>query len=196
MKFNWKILVALVVVVGISFWGVDSIRARSYSGKDVDFSIGSGAVTVTNPTDSTIPVQLTGTGSRSFSLFESTMDVTGSSTRDGSGSRSTQLFEFELPVGVSTFSVARGKDVRFIASADQSIDATVQPLSQQDTQTTGIIVVIIIAGALFFISRSTDHALIKRLRNGNVQPTTKPAVAVASGGQGENLRSFGDNRTK
>jgi hypothetical protein len=195
MKYNWKIIVALLVVVGISFWGVDSIRARSYSGKDIDFSIGTGAVTVTNPTDSSIPVQLTGTGSKSFSLFDSTMDVTGSSTRAVSGGRTTQSFEFELPVGVSTFSVARGKDIQFVASADESIDATVQPLSQQDAQTTGIIVVIIIAGALFYISRSTDHALIKRLRNGNVQPKSKPAVEIASGGQGKNLRSLNDNRS-
>ena len=51
MKFNWKILVALVVMVGVIFWGVDSLRTRYYNGTDLSFGVGSGPITVTNPSD-------------------------------------------------------------------------------------------------------------------------------------------------
>ena len=193
MKFNWKILVAVVIAVGISFWGLESIRARSYSGTELNFNIGSGAVTVTNPTDSTVPVLLTGTGSGSFSIVNTTMDITGSSIREGNGNRATQSYEFALPVGESEFSIARGKDITFIASANQSLDATVQPLNAQETQSTLIMIVVVVAGALFYISRTTDHAWLKRLRKVDFNDQNTQPVVV-SGGQGQNLRAYGDNR--
>ena len=56
MKFNWRVLIAFVVLVGAIFWGVDSVRTRSYSGTDLSFGIGSGPVSVTNSSDAAVPV--------------------------------------------------------------------------------------------------------------------------------------------
>lgn len=193
MKINWKILVAMVVIAGILLWGVNSLASQSYSGKTLNFSVGSGSVTITNPSDESVAVQLTGTGSRSFSVVETTLDITGSSKRDGK----TQSLEFELPSGISEFSVARGKGVNFISSSDTSLKATVQPLSAGDVQSTLIVVIVVILGALFFISRTTDHLLIKTLRSRISGSTddTQPEEKIMSGGQGANLRAFGDNRS-
>lgn len=191
MKFNRKIVIAIVVIIGIVFWGVSSLTSQSYSGKTLNFDIGSGSVTVTNPSDESVAVQLVGTGSRSFSIVNSTFDTTGSSTREGS----TQLFEFELPTGVSEFSIARGKNITFVSDTDTSLRAIVQPLNADETQTTLIVVAIVILGALYFISQTTEHQWIKTLRNRISGSTDDIEPEEKALGQGVNLRSFGDNRT-
>lgn len=194
MKINRKVLIVLVVMVGAIFWGIDSLNTRSYSGKDLNFGVGSGPVTITNPSDAPVSVQLAGTGSRSFSIVNTSIDVTGSSKRDGSN----QLFEFELPSGVSNFTIARGKSVSFTANTDTVLKAIVQPLNAENSQTTLIVVVVVILGGLFYISRTTDHRWIKTLLNRNNDSTKDPQSIAKSmptaGGQGTNLRSFGDNR--
>lgn len=195
MKFNWKIAVAIVVILGVGFWGFDSLRARSYSGEDISFPVGSGTVTLTNSTDAAIPVQLVGSGVRAFSLINATMDVTGSSTRDGNGSRATQTFEFELPSGVSEFAIARGKDVTLTASATKTLEATVQPLSAGDSQTTLIITVIVVLVALFYISHTTGHTWLARFRStAQSKQITEPVATTSGASQGNNMQSFGDNR--
>jgi hypothetical protein len=164
MKFNWKILAGLVVMIAVAFWGVDSLRSRSYSGTDLNFAVGSGTVTVTNSSDAPITVQLSGTGTRSFTVASSVEGAAGSSTREGSGSTATQLYEFALPAGVSEFTVTRGTDVNFTASADTRLEAVAQPVSAGDTQTTLIVVVIVILGALFYMSNATGHPWLKLIR--------------------------------
>ena len=160
MKINRKIVVAIVVIVGALLWGLTSINSQSFSGQKLNFDVGSGPVTVTNPSDESVAVELVGTGSRSFSLVNTTLDITGTSKRQGSG----QLFEFELPSGVSEFSVARGNGISFATSSDTSLGAIVQPLSADDIQSTLIFVVVVILGALYFISRTTEHQWITDLR--------------------------------
>jgi len=194
MKFNWKILVAVVVIVGAIFFAISSSQSQSYSGKDMTFAIGGGPVTITNPSDVAIPVQLIGTGTRSFSIVNTTMEgVIGSSTRDGNGSSATQTFEFDLPPGESEFSIARGKDVTFVATTDEILKATVLPAAAQDSQTLNIVVGIIILVMLYYISNTMNHSWIKRLR-----PTDTPDVAESVApvkSQGTDLKSYGDNRS-
>ncbi|HEX2620825.1 MAG TPA: hypothetical protein VHL11_11775, partial [Phototrophicaceae bacterium] len=60
MKLNLntlKVLLALVIIIGALFWSGDSIRNRSYVGTDLNFPVGQGVVTVTNPSTESIPVQ-------------------------------------------------------------------------------------------------------------------------------------------
>jgi len=160
MKINRKIVVAIVVIIGAIVWGVNSINSLSYEGKVLNFSVGSGPVNITNLSDESVAVQLVGTGSRSFSIVNSTFETTGSSKRQGS----TQLFEFDLPSGVNEFSVARGKNITFVSDTETSLGATVQPLNSGDIQSTFILVMIVIAGALYFISRTTEHQWLNDLR--------------------------------
>ena len=180
MRFNWKILAALVVLVGVTFWGVDSLRTRSYSGTDLNFDVGSGPVTVTNPSDQAIPVQLVGTGTRSFAVSSSIDGVAGSSTREGSGRNTTQLFEFELPPGVSEINVVRGTAVNFVASADTSLAASVQPVNAEEAKSTLILAAIVIMGALFYISRATGHRWINLIRREKASiHDTQPHAAIS-----------------
>ena len=163
-KISWKVLVALIVLVGATIWGVDSLRTRSYSGTDLNFGIGSGPVTVTNPSELSIPVQLVGTRPGTFTVSSSIESVSGRSTTQGSGRNATQLFEFALPPGVNEFSVLRGEAVSFIASTDTRLEAIVQPLNAENARTTLIVGVIAILGSLFYLSSANGHRWISASR--------------------------------
>src|SRR5688572_12408854 len=126
MKLNWKALVALAVIALVLFWAVDSVRSRSYSGTNLNFRISSGAVMLTNPSSEPVPVQLVGTGTRSFTVSGTMDSISGSSTRQGTGRDTTQLFEFQAPPGVSEFSVARGTNVSLVANSETNLVAAVQ----------------------------------------------------------------------
>ena len=121
MKINWKVLVALALMVGVIAWTVNSIRSTSYSGANLSFSTGTGTVTMTNPSSESIPVRLTAASNRFFSVSSTIDGVPRSSTRGDGAS----LIEFELPPGVSEFTVVRGSDVTFTAETDTNLEATV-----------------------------------------------------------------------
>lgn len=179
MKFNWKVLVGLVVVIAVAFWGVDSLRTRSYSGTELNFAVGGGPVTVTNPSDAPIAVQFVGAGTRSFAMSSSIDGAAGSSTREGSGNTSTQRIEFALPPGVSELTITRGTDVHFVASADSRLEAVVQPVTADDAQTTLIALVVVILGALFYMSNATGHAWMKLIRRNKASaPIAQPSPAA------------------
>ena len=164
MKVNWKVFFAFVVLVGFTYWGVNSLRTRSYSGTDLNFGVGSGPVTVTNPSDEALPAQLFGSGPGTFTVSSINNQVSGKSTRQGSGRNITQLFEFELPPGISEWTVTRGTSVTFVASVDTPLEATVQPLNADDSLTTLIVTAIAILGSLFYLSRSNGHRWISPSR--------------------------------
>jgi hypothetical protein len=194
MKFNWKVLVAVVVIFGTVFWAASSTRARSYTGSNLEFAVGNGAVVVTNGSDDAVPVQLMGTGSRSFRIDSSIEGVEGTSTREGSGSAATQLFEFASPPGISEFTISRGTNVNFVAG-DTRLEAVVQPGTAGEMQMTRIAAAIVVLAALYFISNTTGHSWIKNLLPSKETPVAPEPVAPAdSGGQGDAIRSYGDNR--
>lgn len=168
MKLNLRVIIAAVVIVGVIVWAVDSVRARSYSGNDLNFVVGRGPVTVTNPSDQPVPVQLLGKGSRSFSVTSTLENVTGSSTMEGTGSNRSQLFAFELPPGDSEFTVVRSTnattEVNFVADTDTRLAAVAQPLKTDDTRNTIIVAVVVVLGALFYMSHTTGHLWISASR--------------------------------
>src|SRR5689334_15598842 len=116
MKLNLKVIIAIVVIIGATVWAVDSVRSRSYSGTAFTFSVGHGAVTLVNSSDAAVPVQLVGTGSRSFTVATSMDGVAGTSERVGTGRTTTQLFEFSPLPGSTNFTVTGGTDVNFNAA--------------------------------------------------------------------------------
>jgi len=164
MKYNWRVLIAIAVIVVAAFWSVDSVRSRSYSGVNLNFGVGSGPVTVTNPSSESVSVQLAGSGTRPFSVSSTAEGVSGSSTRAGSGRNTTQVLEFMLPSGVSEFTVARGSNVNFAATTDTRLQATVEPQGSNESRTTLIAGAVVILGGLFYISRATGHGWLGRLR--------------------------------
>jgi hypothetical protein len=176
MKFNWKLVVAVVVMVGVVIWAVQSLLPSSYDGKTLNAGVGSGVVTVDNPSDAPVAVQLVGNGTRSFTVASSIEGVSGSSTRQGSGSTSTQLFEFSVPPGTSTFTVTRGSSVNLVTNSDTALRVNTQPLSEGESRTTYIVTAVILIAGLFYISRSTGHQWLKSLRR---QEIPVPVVAAA-----------------
>ena len=153
MKANWKVLVALVLMVGASTWAADSIRSTSYSGANLNFSVGTGTVTMTNPSSEAIPVRLTGTSNRSFSLSSTIEGVPRSSTREGTAS-------FDLPPGVSEFTIVRGSDVNFIADTNTHLEAAVHTAN---SGTKVKVLVVCVLGALFSMSYTAEHRWICKL---------------------------------
>jgi len=199
MKINWRILVAIALVIGTLFWAVDGVRSRSYTGTNLNIDIGTGPVTVMNPSDAPVPVQLVGTGTRSYTVTSTIDGVSGSPTREGTGRNATQLFAFELPPGVSEFTVVRGADVNFVADTNTNLEATVQPQGATEARTTVIVSAIVILGALFYISRTNGHRWIApmRRRAATQQAAKVLAETAAVGhGQGQAIRSYGDNRAE
>ena len=164
MKLNRKILISIVVLIGAIVWAASSLLTRSYSGTELDFGVGSGPITVTNPSDSALPVELISTRPGTFIVKSSIEEISGRSTTQGSGRNTTQSFEFDLPSGVSEFTVLRSGDVNFVASTDIALEATVQPLSAEDSQSTLLVAVIAILGSLFYLSRSNGHRWISASR--------------------------------
>lgn len=206
MKLNWntfKVGLAFVVIVGVAFWAVDSIRSRSYSGTDLSFDTTAGLITVTNPSGDPVAAQLIGSGARTFRVSSTIEGVSGSSTRMGTGSTRTHQFEFELPSGTSEFTVSGGTDVRFVADTDTELQATVNPMSSESRRNTLIAAAVVVFGALFYASNITDHHWFKSLRH-KVLPShqdtskqdTQPTPVAMDGGQGHAARSYGDNRAE
>lgn len=200
MKLNWKaakIVFAFVIVVGALFWVVDSVRTRSYSGTNLTFGFGSGPVTVTNPSDQNVPVQLVSPGTRSFKVFSTIDSASSSSTRQGSGNTASHLVEFALPPGISEFTLTRGNNVSFVTDSEINLTSNVQPLDVPQSRTIIIVAAIVILGMLFYISKVTSHRWINLFRGRRTSDEeTKPAVAVTDdNGQGRAARSYGDNRS-
>jgi hypothetical protein len=126
--------------------------------------IGSGPVTVTNPSSEALPVSLVSTSPGTLTVSSSTESIAGRSSTQGSGRNTGQLYDFELPPGESTFTVVRGADVNFVANGDTPLEMVVYPLNAGESQTTLLIAVIAILGSLYFLSRMNDHRWISAAR--------------------------------
>jgi hypothetical protein len=197
MKLNWKALVALAVIALVLFWAVDSVRSRSYSGTNLNFRISSGAVMLTNPSSEPVPVQLVGTGTRSFTVSGTMDSISGSSTRQGTGRDTTQLFEFQAPPGVSEFSVARGTNVSLVANSETNLVAAVQSSTESESRTIIIVAAVVVLGALFYISRINSHRWFGPMRRRADAKDAAELLAketAAQHGQGREMRAYGDNR--
>lgn len=198
MKINLKVLIAAVLIVVVSVWAIDSVRSRSYSGTDLNIMTGNGIVNVTNPSEASVPIQLTGVGTRSFTVSSTIDGLGGTSTRQGTGRTATQLLEVALPPGDSSFTVVSNSGVSFIANSTSRLDITVQPMSANGMRATLIVAGVGILIALFYMSHVTGHRLVRSLLRR--QPTEKvtvpivPVVKEAALGQGQAIRSYGDNR--
>ncbi len=199
MKLNWKtlkIVFAFVVVLGAIFWAVDSVRARSYSGSNLNVEVGSGSVSVTNPSDQPVTVQVFGTGSRPFTISSTTEGIAGSSTRQGTGSTATNFLEFVLPPGTSEFMVARGANVKLVANTPTRLQVTVNPLTADTSRTTLIIAGVVVLGSLFYVSKVTGHSWTHFLRRQKLSvPDTQPTAVPVSAdfNRGRDGRLYSDS---
>jgi hypothetical protein len=194
MKLNTQALMVLVLMIAVSIWAVNLIRPRNYSGNQLNFPVGSGTVTVNNPSDAPVPVLLSGISTRTYNLTSSIEGVAGRSTREGNGRAATQLFAFELPAGSSEFAVEHGTEVTFIADTLTQLTANVQPVGAGTTRNTIIALIVAIAGSLYYISSTMNHGWLAQLRGITpVEVAPLPVLSNAADAHGRPMRSFGDN---
>jgi preprotein translocase subunit SecE len=194
MKLNaqtFKGIIAVAIIVGAIFWAVDSLRPRSYSGSNLNFPVGQGPVSMTNPSTSPVPVQLVAAGSRTFNIVSTIESISGTSTKQGTGASTSQLFEFNLPVGNSEFTISRGAGVTFVADTPTLLQATVNPMSNDTARTTVIVAIVVILAALFYLSHLTEHRWLSAWGR-KQKPILAPVPVPTS--EGPAARSYGDNR--
>jgi hypothetical protein len=164
MKSNLKVIIALALIVVVIFWAVDSVRQRSYSGDNLSFAVGNGPVTVMNPSDEAITVQLVSPETRAFAVSTAIEGAAGTSAREGTGREAVHLWEFELPSGVSEFTITRGKNVTFTAIPSTDLEATVQPVNAGDARNTLIAAVAAVVALLYYVYRTTGFGLMGMMR--------------------------------
>lgn len=166
MNFNEKIvkvIIAVVVVLGVSLWVFTTIRPRTYEGVNLEFPIAEGVVQVTNTSDA-LQVQLIGLSSQAFRVSSPSDDISGASVSQDSDEGRAQIIEFVLPSGMSEFTVSSSSDVRFKANTNASLNASVYPLSTEVTRFRLFGIVVLIIAALFYISQLYDHLWISAAR--------------------------------
>jgi hypothetical protein len=197
MRINWKVLLALALIVGAGYWVVNSMIPRSYSGTALNLEIGSGTVTVTNPSGEPVPGQLVGV-SRNARVSSTIEGLSGSPIREGVGNSATYLFEFLLPPGDTEFWVTRSPNTNFVMTSEIPLEVSVQLVSLSSARTVVVVAAVVALGSLFYISHSMEHRWIAILRRQETAVVVlKPATeSVAAGGQGRVFRAPGDNRAK
>lgn len=196
MKFNWKMVVAAVVIVVTIILATNAVRPLTYSGLGLNFAVGKGAVTVTNSSKDIIPVQLVGSGYSSFVMTSKTEGVAGTSVKQTTGSTTSQLLEFNQPTGVSTFTIANGTNVKYVAGADTRLQASVQPMSGDDIRNVGLLAIAVILVCAYYISAQTEHKLVRKLIRRElpvpvIVPVAEPAVATNVGRDGRMYSNYG-----
>jgi hypothetical protein len=105
------------------------------------------------------------------------------------------MFEFELPPGISEFTIVRGTNVKFVADTATRLRATVNPLSADSSRTTIIVAIVVVLGSLFYMSRTIDHSWMRALRPQktsvqNAGPIPVPVTADVN--QGRDGRMYSD----
>lgn len=159
-----RILLAVVVIFGVSYWAINSVRTRSYSGARLDVEVGDGHIVVNNRGTEPVPVEMRTSGRTStFRVSSTELDLLESSKRMGSGRGAYQGLTFELPPGEAQINVVRGTAVRFTSSSNQRLDAVVTPKSAESVQGTMTFTGIVILVALYYISRTLEHRWLKNL---------------------------------
>jgi hypothetical protein len=195
MKINWRIAIAVTVMVAAVIWMFDSVRTRYYEGNDLSFNVGSGIVTLTNASDESIDAQLTGTGARTFTVSGAEAgNISGTSTKQGTGRASTQLFDFTILPGTSAFSVVRGTDIRLTSNNTTPISASVEPLTGSEVQTITLVGSAVLLGAALYIMNTirSDRMNAQRRKEYD-ERTANRVIAASEANRGRDGRAYSDS---
>lgn len=173
-----RVIIAVAIIIGVSFWCIDRIMTRNYQGARIAFDVGNGSVVITNPGQNPILTEMRSSGrTANFRIESPENNLRESSTRQGTRSNAYHAIQLELPSGQSTINITSGSNVRFLSPSDQRISAVVTPLNSESMRLTIIATLIIIVAALFYISRLYDHQWITSLRTRIADRKQKPESA-------------------
>ena len=160
-----RMVLALALIVFVSFWTFNQIRERSYSGSKIAFDMGNGSLVVNNRGEEAIPVEMRSVGRMATFRVESrAINLAETSKRRTIGGTTYHVVAFELPPGQTAIEIVRGSNVMFVSSSSQQIDATVTPMNATSARTTLIFSGIVVLASLYYISRLVNHQWIGTVR--------------------------------
>lgn len=162
MKFNFRALVALAVIVIVAYVAFDAVRLQSYSGSALTFTVPTGSVELVNDSDE--PAQIRAYARSLFHVARNDSEEALVATRQGSGRNALYVFEGELPPGSSELQITRGSDVTFELSSTGLLNATVTPRKSGETTTILVVAALVILGSLYYASHVTGHAWLRLIR--------------------------------
>lgn len=179
MKTKIQIAIAVLVIIGASFWAYTSLRPISYSGSNIMFPVGAGHVVIRNTGNEVIPIEMrSGERSASFRVASAELGLAQSSRRQGTGREAFHAVSFDLPPGQTRIDVASGRDVQLVTRSETRVDAVVTPVAPGTARWIMVLSGAAILWALYYMSRVTDHRWIGALRNrgtgGTLQPSQQP----------------------
>ena len=178
MKNILVVTLALVAIIGISYWSFDILRQRTFIGENLFFEVGNGYdISLTNPSDRPVPVEMRAAGQTPFRITIPALDLNASSSLQGSRPDLYESVAFNLPPGQVTIHVKRGSDIWFVSDSDAALHAVVTPLSVEDVQFTITFAGSIILIALYFISSTMQHRWVGMLRDRGVAHTRSTSAA-------------------
>lgn len=165
MKSKIQIAIAILVIVGVSYWAYTSLQTYAYNGSGIMFPIGGGHVVIRNTGDEAIPIEMRAEGRVTiFRVASAELGLAESARRMGSGRDAYYAVKFDLPPGQARIDVTRGTGVQLITRSDTRIEAVVTLLATNTIRwiiglTAGAIVL-----ALYYISKALDHRWLSALR--------------------------------
>lgn len=167
----FRVLIALAVIVGAVYWAYTSTRNRTYAGSELSFELAGGTTVIENPSEEPVTAHLSSKGSSaSFTVISDAQEDRITSTREGSGASAVHRAELELPPGLTELQVTRGSNVMLTTEGETRINATVSPTSANGARTIWIVALVVVVGALYYISRTLQHRWLAALRQRLQQP--------------------------
>lgn len=162
-KINFRVVVALIVIVGAIYLAYDAVQTETLSGQTLNITT-SGVMKVTNSADE--PATVNTTAKRTYTISVSGQEKTTiRPTHEGSGASSAYIAEIELPPGLTTLSVTRGSDVTFDLQASAPLKATVGARSDEANRSVIFLAAAVCIASVVYMSFATQHAWFRLLRN-------------------------------
>lgn len=181
MKTKIQVTVALLVMLGVTYWALTSIWPRQYTGSNIMFPIGSGHVVISHAGDGAIPIEMRAESRTTiFRVASTELGLSESAKRQGTGRDAFYAVNFELPPGEARIDVTRGSGLLLISRADTPIEATVMPVAANTMRWILIGAGAVIAWALYYISKVTEHRWVEWLRNRLARRSMQPTGATGS----------------
>jgi len=181
MKTKIKVTIAVLVMIGVTYWALTSIWPRTYSGANIMFPIGSGHVVVKHAGAEPMPIEMRAENRTTiFRIASTDLGLSESAKRQGTGRDAFYAIYFDLPPGEARIDVTRGSGVQLIARGDTRVEAVVTPVAAGTIRWILIGAGAVIAWALYYISKVTEHRWVEWMRNKLSRRNMQPTEAASS----------------
>lgn len=123
--------IALTVIAVTALWAFETVRQRTFTGAEVQFTVGTGSVALMN---NTTPIRAILTSDQPFTVLGT--GFRASSTLTNAGARAGYVYRYAgtIPPRRTELRIVHGANVTFHLRADDTIQATVTPLNPEDTR--------------------------------------------------------------